>query len=142
MKYSLTCNINLRKRLLLAAAALVLAVPLLVAPTSRASAEALDVDGADTSAADPIHTCGSAPADKDGSSWGKYFKVNGVNIRKSPSTASKICAQGQKSHVVDYHCWTRGSDGSTWTFVRDATTHYAGWVRDSLLKNNGSYVHC
>lgn len=142
MKHSLIFNINLSKRLLSVAAALFLAVPLVAMATPRAGAEPLDVVGADTNVADPIRTCGSAPADKDGSSWGRYFKVNGVNIRKSPSTSSKVCAQGQKSHVVDYHCWTRGSDGRTWTFLRDATTHYAGWVRDDLLKNNGSHVHC
>lgn len=95
-----------------------------------------------TPAADPIKTCGPSPADKDSSAWGKYFRVNGVNIRRSPSTSARICAQGQKSHVVDYHCWAVGSDGHTWTYLRDATTHYAGWVRDNLLVGNGSLVHC
>jgi hypothetical protein len=142
MKHSLAFNINLKRQLLSMSAVLVLAASLVTAAAPRASAEALDATGADTSAADPIRTCGSAPADKDGSRWGKYFKVNGVNIRKSPSTSSRICAQGQKSHVVDYHCWTWGSDGYTWTYVRDVTTRYAGWVRDNLLVNNGSRVRC
>lgn len=95
-----------------------------------------------TPAADPIRTCGPAPADKDGSAWGRYFRVNGVNIRRSPNPNSTICAQGQKSHVVDYHCYTVGTDGYTWTYLRDATTHYAGWVRDTLLVGYGSLVHC
>jgi hypothetical protein len=93
-------------------------------------------------AADPIKACGASPKDKDSSRWGKYFRVNGVNIRQSPSINSRICAQGQKSHTVDYHCYTVGSDGYTWTYLRDATTHYAGWVRDNLLVGYGSLVHC
>ncbi|HKR81674.1 MAG TPA: hypothetical protein VJR27_01600 [Candidatus Saccharimonadales bacterium] len=101
-----------------------------------------DVNAEATPAADPIITCGPAPRDKDSSRWGRYFRVNGVNIRRSPSTHSTVCAQGQKSHLVDYHCWTVGSDGYTWTYLRDATTHYAGWVRDNLLVGHGSLVHC
>jgi ABC-type cobalt transport system substrate-binding protein len=93
-------------------------------------------------AADPIKNCGPAPADKDASSWGKYFKKKGVNMRRLPKPNSLICGQGQKSHKVDYHCWTTGSDGYTWSYVRDVNTHYAGWVRDNLLVGNGSLVHC
>lgn len=93
-------------------------------------------------AADPIRACGPSPRDKDGSSWGRYFKQNGTNMRRSPSTSAQICGQGQKSHRVDYHCYTVGSDGRTWTYLRDATTRYAGWVRDDLLVGNGSYVRC
>jgi hypothetical protein len=92
--------------------------------------------------ADPIRACGPVPKDKDASRWGKYFKVNGVNMHRTPSTHSKVCGQGQKSHKVDYHCWKRGSDGHTWTYVRDVTTRYAGWVIDRLLVRNGSLVHC
>jgi hypothetical protein len=106
-------------------------------PVGDANAEA-----GTSAAADPIKTCGSSPKDKDSSRWGKYFRVNGVNIRRSPSVNSRICAQGQKSHTVDYHCYTVGSDGYTWTYLRDATTHYAGWVRDNLLIGYGSLVHC
>lgn len=92
--------------------------------------------------ADPIIACGSHPSDKDGSSWGKYFRVNGVNMRKRATTNSPICGQGQKSHRTDYHCYKVGADGYTWTYVRDVATHYAGWVRDDLLTNYGSLVHC
>jgi hypothetical protein len=93
-------------------------------------------------AADPIKPCGPSPKDKDSSAWGKYFKVNNVNIRRSPSIDSRICAQGQKSHKVDYHCYTVGKDGRTWTYLRNVTTRYAGWVRDDLLKGHGSFVRC
>jgi|GEM_PF-1746320 len=108
--------------------------------TNKAAVGALNAEA--TPASDPIRTCGPAPADKDGSAWGRYFRVNGVNIRRSPNPHSTICAQGQKSHIVDYHCYTVGTDGYTWTYLRDATTHYAGWVRDSLLVGYGSLVHC
>jgi hypothetical protein len=136
-----------QKRLAGLSLALAMAVGV-VGPASASAAEAsakvaIGSAGAEVSAAaDPIITCGPSPADKDSSAWGKYFKVNGVNIRKSPSTSSAICGQGQKSHTVDYHCWKVGSDGRTWTYLRDATTRRAGWVRDDLLKGNGSLVHC
>ncbi|HSX02745.1 MAG TPA: hypothetical protein VLI05_05540 [Candidatus Saccharimonadia bacterium] len=93
-------------------------------------------------ASDPIIACGPHPADKDSSRWGRYFIGNYINMRRSPNPHATICAQGQKSHIVDYHCWTVGSDGYTWTYLRDATTHYAGWVRDNLLVGYGSLVHC
>ena len=118
---------------------------------ARANAEAIgseakfavgDANAEALTAADPIKNCGPAPKDKDGSSWGKYFKRNGINLRRAPNTTSKICGQGQKSHKVDYHCWKVGSDGKTWTYVRDVNTHYAGWVRDDLLVGNGSLVPC
>jgi hypothetical protein len=92
--------------------------------------------------ADSIRTCGPAPADKDHSRYGRYFRVNSVNMRRLPSTSATICAQGQKSHLVDYHCYKTGRDGHTWSFVHDVTTNYAGWVRDNLLVGNGSLVHC
>jgi hypothetical protein len=101
-----------------------------------------EANAENSAVADPIKNCGPAPRDKDGSAWGKYFKVNGVNMRRSPSTQSQICGQGQKSHRVDYHCYTFGRDGRTWSYVRDVNTHYAGWVRDDLLKGYGSLVRC
>jgi hypothetical protein len=101
-----------------------------------------DANTEGNAAADPIKPCGPHPRDKDASTWGKYFEVNGVNLRRSPSLNSRACAQGQKSHKVDYHCYTVGRDGRTWTYLRDVTTHYAGWVRDDLLKGNGSLVPC
>ncbi len=94
-----------------------------------------------TPEADPIKACGPAPKDKDSSAWGKYFEVNNVNIRRAPNKDSRICAQGQKSHKADYHCYTV-RDGRTWTYLRDVKTHYAGWVRDDLLKGRGSLVRC
>ncbi len=116
---------------------------------SAGQANAQDAKGGDVSADEqwiltgPLSTCGEpSKPDKDSSEWGKYFKKNYTNIRKLASTNSTICGQGQKSHTVDYHCWARARDGKTWTYLRDHTTNYEGWVRDDLLKNNGSYVHC
>lgn len=149
-----TLNVQVKKSFMTALVVLGASVGLLAGMTGSVGASALQKTGSaaggDESAvnrivnanADPIKACGPHPADKDGSSWGRYFKVNGVNIRKYPNTHSKICAQGQKSHRVDYHCWKVGSDGYTWTYLRDVNTHYAGWVRDDLLKNYGSAVHC
>lgn len=131
------------------AAWLALAIPFaFVGSVSAQEGKASKVGGdvsADIAQAEvgPLSTCGGpSKPDKDSSRWGKYFKTNGVNIRKLPSTSSTICGQGQKSHTVDYHCWAYGRDGRTWTYLRDATTNYQGWVRDDLLKNYGSSVHC
>jgi hypothetical protein len=94
-----------------------------------------------TPAADPIRNCGPAPADVDGSSWGTPFS-GATNMRRSPSTGTtQICGVAQASHRADYHCFTEG-EGGTWTYVRDVNTTFAGWVRDDLLSDGGSFVHC
>jgi hypothetical protein len=91
--------------------------------------------------ADPIRNCGPAPADRDGSAWGTPFS-GATNMRRSPSTGSTpICGVAQASHRADYHCFTEG-EGGTWTYVRDVNTTFAGWVRDDLLSDFGSFVHC
>ncbi len=135
------------KRWAVVVAAVWLVMAMLFVGAGHANAQAAKVG--DTSADEqlllvgPLSTCGGASKpDKDDSKWGKYFKKNYTNIRKLASTNSTICGQGQKSHTVDYHCWAKGKDGKTWTYLRDHTTNYEGWVRDDLLKDNGSHVHC
>jgi hypothetical protein len=122
---------------------LVLSVPMAFAGSAGAmSPGAFDSDGVAEVAADPINSCGRpVPRDRDSSRWGRYFEVNGVNIRFRPTTNSRVCGQGQKGHRVDYHCYKEGQ-GGTWTFVRDVNTRRAGWVKDTLLEGYGSYVHC
>lgn len=89
-------------------------------------------------AADPWKPCSTAgsywaPNDKDGSTWGKYFRYNATKLRQTASTSAMACAEGQTSHTVDLHCY-RLVNGVYWNYVRDVTTGgWAGWARDADL---------
>lgn len=86
-------------------------------------------------------SCGrAAPADKDSSSW--ETTGYGANQRSGSSTSCAIWGVAGAGDRLDYHCYTRGNDGYTWTYVRNDTDGTRGWVRDSLLGDNGSYVYC
>ncbi|MEU8526734.1 MULTISPECIES: SH3 domain-containing protein [Streptomyces] len=84
--------------------------------------------------------CGTSVADKDGGSWGKW--ANGANERSGSSTGCTIKGVAYNTQSLDYHCYTWGNDGHSWTFVRNDSTGVTGWIRDDLLSNGGSYVHC
>ncbi|MBO4207641.1 SH3 domain-containing protein [Micromonospora echinofusca] len=85
-------------------------------------------------------TCGKTASDKDGSGWVK--SANGANIRSGSSTGCTSKGIAYSSHVLDYHCYTWGNDGYSWTYVRNDTTGVQGWIRDDLLSDRGSDVHC
>ncbi|MBT2510961.1 SH3 domain-containing protein [Streptomyces sp. ISL-98] len=84
--------------------------------------------------------CGSIPSDKDSNSWRRTG--DGANQRTGSSTNCAITGQVQILEVLDYHCYTNGNDGYTWTFLRNDHTGRLGWVRDNLLSDNGSTVYC
>ncbi|MET7870034.1 SH3 domain-containing protein [Streptomyces cyaneofuscatus] len=89
----------------------------------------------------PAHyACGSTPPDLDPVQG--TGKANGVNMRTGSSTSCAGRGLAHLSHTINYHCWTLGQDGSTWTYARNLSTGYAGWMRDDLLQDNGSSVHC
>jgi len=69
------------------------------------------------------------------------FTTDGTNIRIGPTTECTSVGLGYRSHSVTYHCWRSGA-GGTWTHLRDNTTGAQGWVKDSLLVNNGSSYSC
>lgn len=126
----------MRKILVIPAAGALMALGLLPAAASAQPSTA-----SVSPAADPIKNCGPAPSDADSSSWGTPFS-GATNMRRSPSTGSTpICGVAQASHRADYHCYTVG-EGGTWTYVRDVNTTFAGWVRDDLLSDGGSFVPC
>jgi len=64
-----------------------------------------------------------------------------AKIRTGPSTRCTAVGSTQRGHRINYHCYVSG-DGGTWTYVRDLTNGKRGWVKDSLLPDNGSYVGC
>ncbi|NEC85107.1 SH3 domain-containing protein [Streptomyces sp. SID12501] len=110
-----------------ALAAVAIAVPLSIATPAAAHA-----------------ACGTTVSDKDSSSWNKT--ANGANERSgtiaSSSTNCTIKGIAYNTQNLDYHCWTLGNDGYTWTYLRNDSTGVTGWVRDNLLSDNGSGVYC
>jgi hypothetical protein len=74
-------------------------------------------------------------------SVGFFFNTNGVNIRTGPGTNCTSVGQGQRSHDVTFDCYKPG-DGGTWTHLFDNSTGREGWVKDTLLVDNGSHIRC
>ncbi|WP_127506485.1 hypothetical protein [Actinoplanes solisilvae] len=93
------------------------------------------------SAAPAAPPCQSSSFDDyDHREYAKQFRRN-VQILSGPA---ENCAEqflATPNNLVDYHCWTRAWDGTTWTYLRTATTVY-GWVWDGDLKDGGSTVNC
>lgn len=85
-------------------------------------------------------SCGTGVSDKDGSSWNTTGY--GANQRSGSSTSCAILGVAGAGDRLDYHCYTYGNDGYTWTYLRNDTDRTYGWVRDDLLGDNGSYVYC
>jgi hypothetical protein len=85
-------------------------------------------------------SCGRTAPDKDSSSW--ETTGYGANQRSGSSTGCAIWGVAGPGDNLDYHCYTVGNDGYTWTYVRNNDDGTTGWVRDDLLADNGSYVYC
>ncbi|MGA4844638.1 SH3 domain-containing protein [Streptomyces sp. G45] len=85
-------------------------------------------------------SCGKTASDKDGGSWNRT--ANGANERSGSSTGCAITGIAYNSHRLDYHCYTSGNDGKTWTYLRNDSTGVSGWVRDDLLSDGGSLYSC
>ena len=85
--------------------------------------------------------CGATYPDKDHSSYVRLARTN-VLTRSGPSTNCRPVGQAEHGNTLDYYCWVGGGDGHTWTYLRNATRGTKGWIRDDLLPNNGSSVHC
>lgn len=66
----------------------------------------------------------------------------GVRIRSGPHTTCTIRGLANPGQVLDYHCFNVNEAGRTWTFLRNTATGVQGWVRDDLLNDAGSFVHC
>ncbi|MEU6813090.1 SH3 domain-containing protein [Streptomyces sp. NPDC046831] len=101
---------------------------------------ALAVPVATATSASAHASCGATAGDKDGSSWG-YF-ANGANERSGSSTGCTSRGIAYSNDKLDYHCYTVGNDGYTWTYLRNDTDKVYGWVRDDLLSNGGSLEYC
>jgi hypothetical protein len=84
--------------------------------------------------------CSYAATDVDNSAWNAT--ANGGNIRSGSSTGCRIYDQADAGDALDYHCYTLGSDGFTWTYLRNDSDGTNGWVRDDLLSDFGSSFSC
>jgi hypothetical protein len=112
---------------------------LLVAPAGSALADDKVADVSPMYAA-----CGTNPADHDS------YHENVVdpawaaaNQRSGGSTSCAIYGVLQPTDNADYHCFSWASDYvHTWTYLRNLRTGVRGWVRDDLLKDNGSHIYC
>jgi uncharacterized protein YraI len=132
MKSLLTANpLGQRFNVILATAAVALAIPVLaLALPTNAAANA---------------GCGTQTNIRDGRLVSDAA-IHGVTVlmRTGPSdvycTAWDVLRQGDGAF---YYCWTSGSDGRTWTFLRNARTGITGWVLDRQLRDQlGSFVPC
>jgi hypothetical protein len=65
-----------------------------------------------------------------------------ANQRSGSSTSCTILGVLQPTDDATYFCWTRATDGLTWTHLRNERTGVKGWVRDDLLDDNGSGFNC
>ena len=66
-----------------------------------------------------------------------------ANQRTGSSTSCVSLGVLQLTDNADYYCYTWESGSSySWTYLRNLRTGVKGWVRDDLLKDNGSYRHC
>ncbi|MFJ5997138.1 hypothetical protein [Streptomyces sp. NPDC092370] len=65
-------------------------------------------------------------------------------MRSGSSTSCPINSTARPGDRLDYHCYTIGSDGYSWTYVRNDTRSpdTYGWIRDDVLSDGGSAVSC
>ncbi len=85
--------------------------------------------------------CGRTAPDRDNGPWNRTG--GGANMRSGSSTSCDITGRARAGDRLDYHCYTWGNDGYSWTYLRNHTDDSrSGWVRDHLLADNGSYVSC
>ena len=86
-------------------------------------------------------SCGRTAPDMDSRSWPRQTAGVSANMRSGSSTACDVKGWADNRDTLDYHCYTNGS-GGTWTYLRNDTDGTTGWVKDSLLPDNGSLVYC
>ncbi|MFF4832844.1 SH3 domain-containing protein [Streptomyces sp. NPDC001315] len=86
--------------------------------------------------------CGTSATDKDSTAWDATG--GGANMRSGSSTSCAINGIAASGNHLDYHCYTWGADGYSWTYLRNdsKSPDVYGWVRDTLLSDGGSLVPC
>jgi hypothetical protein len=87
-------------------------------------------------------SCGTA-----GPNIGNEFNADApfgdaANQRSGSSTSCARLGVLQPTDDATYFCYTFGTDGYTWTYLRNERTGVRGWVRDDLLDGYGSHYKC
>lgn len=98
----------------------------------------------ETDSISPQHhaPCGTRPPDDDSKITADAASPNAANQRTGSSTGCTILGVLQPSDDADYFCFTLANDNFSWTYLRNVRTGVRGWVRDDLLRDRGSFVHC
>ncbi|WP_077005289.1 hypothetical protein [Saccharothrix sp. ALI-22-I] len=87
------------------------------------------------------YSCGHArPPQLDDSPF--VSAISAAGVRRGSSEGCGLNGTMARGDKLDYYCYTRGIDGETWTFLSVYERGFAGWVRDTLLPNNGSSDRC
>ncbi|MEU8677636.1 SH3 domain-containing protein [Streptomyces sp. NPDC048560] len=86
-------------------------------------------------------SCGQSGPFYDGTTVTMTAGVS-ANMRSGSSTGCAVRGWADQRDTLVYYCYTWAADGSTWTYLRNAHDGTYGWVKDSLLPNNGAYDHC
>ncbi|MFF2847626.1 SH3 domain-containing protein [Streptomyces sp. NPDC058001] len=119
----------MRRRVKLAALAVgVLAVPtgLVVSTAGAASANA---------------SCGRTGPNLDNTVVSMAAGVS-ANMRSGSSTSCGVKGWADNRDSLDYYCYTWDANSASWTYLYNRSDGTYGWVKDSLLPNNGSTKHC
>jgi hypothetical protein len=120
----------------------------------RSSAAGLGVDALAASALSTLAATApagpddglSVPASCPDNGWsnkdsGTDTATTSANTRTRPGTGGTSVGQAQPGQVLDLHCFKSG-DGGTWSHVRNTVTGKQGWIKDSPLRNGGSFTLC
>jgi len=137
MKSLLTASpLGQRFNLILVAAALALAIPLLGLASPAGAAAKPDGPISTKSAA-----CGRSAPNKEQLRVTDAAIHGPANIRSGSSAGCGALGVLMPTHDAIYFCFTTGT-GGTWTYLRDLQTGRQGWVLDRLLRGNGSHIRC
>ncbi|HEU4408630.1 MAG TPA: hypothetical protein VFS43_25435 [Polyangiaceae bacterium] len=91
---------------------------------------------------DDAAACGKTGPNLDTKIVADAASPNSANQRSGSSTGCAAVGVLQPTDDADYYCYTAGNDGFTWTYLSNRRTGVRGWVRDDLLRDNGSFKWC
>ncbi|MFE7235926.1 SH3 domain-containing protein [Streptomyces sp. NPDC002405] len=65
-----------------------------------------------------------------------------ANMRSGSSTSCGVKGWADNQDTLVYYCYTWDPNWDSWTYLYNSTDKTYGWVKDSLLPNNGTAKHC
>ncbi|MCE0535512.1 hypothetical protein LWF15_08320 [Kineosporia rhizophila] len=85
--------------------------------------------------------CGSSGPNRDSTVYRQTAGVS-ANMRSGSNSGCGVRGWADNRDTLDYYCYTRNADFSTWTYLYNRTDGTYGWVSDSLLPGGGSNYLC